>query len=110
MYLYACKSDEKEREREREKKSVEGNLCQEECCYLSPRSNNIISCKQILTFSVDKLCPLYIGKQNVTTKDDNNFLMFWACFFENWIFFTYLATILKTIKIFYRKKLMLFVF
>ena len=36
-----------------------------------------------MTFSADKLCPLNIGKQNITTEDDNNFLIFWACFFEN---------------------------
>ena len=64
------------REREREISPWRAICCQEECCCLSPRSNNIISCKQILTFSVDKLCPLYTGKQNVTTEDDNNFLMF----------------------------------
>ena len=51
MYLYACKSDESERE-------VLGGRqfdCLEEGCYLSPRSNNFMSYKQILTFSVVKL-------------------------------------------------------
>ena len=53
MYLYACKSDEREREGI---SPWRVNCCQEEeCCYLSPRSNSIISYKQILTFSVDKL-------------------------------------------------------
>ena len=57
-----------------------------------------------------RFCPLNIGKPNVTTKDDNNVLMCWACFFENWIFYTYLATILKTIEICYKKKFKFFVF
>ena len=52
MYLYACKSDKRERERE-----VPGGQlsCLRECCYFFPRFIIIISCKQILTFSVVKL-------------------------------------------------------
>ena len=108
IYMFAIR-----RERERGRYVPGGQFnCLEEYCYLSPRSNNIISCKQILTFSADKLCPLNIGKQNITTEDDNNFLIFWACFLKIWIFYTLLAAILKTIKIFYRKEIefMLFVF
>ena len=75
MYLYACKSDEREREIISGGQFINLINCLEECCYLSPRSNKNISCKQVVTFSVDKLCPLNIGKQNVITED-NNFLMF----------------------------------
>ena len=74
IYVFISLQVRREREREGDK-SLEGN-CLEKCCYLSPQSNKIISCKQILTFSVDKLCPLYIGNQNATTEDDNNFSIF----------------------------------
>ena len=69
MYLYACKFDERERKR----KVLGGQFdCLEEGCYLSPISNNFLSYRQILSFSVVKLmlCPLNIGKQNVTTGFD----------------------------------------
>ena len=60
-YMHANLTRENERDRERErKKNVVGQIkCLEECCYFSPRSNNFISRKQILIFSVVKLmfCP-----------------------------------------------------
>ena len=73
MYLYTCKSDKRERERERE---VPGRQfsCLGECCYFFPWLIIIISCKT--DFDLQRFCPLNIGKQNVTTRNDYNFLMF----------------------------------
>ena len=96
MYLYACKSDKREKERTPWRRTNE--LLRRMLLFVStiqqyyilqtdfdlPRSQN------------SRFCPSNIGKQNVTTEDDKNFLMFWAWSFENcWIFYTYLATILK---------------
>ena len=56
MYLYACRSDKREREREREREVPGGQFsCLRKSCYFFPRFIIIISCKQILTFSVVKL-------------------------------------------------------
>ena len=43
-------------------------------------------------------CPLNIGKQNVTTRDNNGFFDVQSMFFENRFSETYPATISKTIK------------
>ena len=48
-------------------------------------------------------CSLNIGKQNVTTGDDNHFCQ--SMLLVNKISYTYAATILKHFKIIYRKKL-----
>ena len=57
IYMFAIRW---EREIERGGRLVpeEQFNCLQECCYLSPRSNNIISSTRILTFSVAKLCPI----------------------------------------------------
>ena len=50
---------ERGRERERERKFLGGQFIGlEECCYLSPLSNNVISYKRVLTFGVIKLMVL----------------------------------------------------
>ena len=98
MYLYVCKPDEREREGDN---SLDGN-------WIASKNANTCLHDPIILYLANRFWPSAlinsdIGKQNVTNENDNSFLMFWACFFENWIFYNYIATILKYIKIFYRK-------
>ena len=60
VFMYLCifknASLTREREREREREVPGGQFsCLRECCYFFPQFIIIISCKQIVTFSVVKL-------------------------------------------------------
>ena len=65
IYVFICM--QVWRERERERKVLGGQFdCLEEGCYLSPRPNNFMSYKQILTFSVVKL--MFLSFKNCQAK------------------------------------------
>ena len=96
FYVFICMQVWRERERESGRYVPGGQF---NCCYSSPRSSNV-SYKQNLTLPVVKHWQAKCHNQR-----RQRFVDVLRVLFENWFFYTYLATILKTIKIFYRKKL-----
>ena len=75
--------------------------------FLHLSSYHIKTIKIFYEKKIHALCLLILGKKMIkfcNTEDKNNFLMFWACFVENWNFFSYLATIIKKLLRFFLKK------
>ena len=61
--------------------------------------------KTVLTFSVVKVCPLNIDKQNVATGEENDFFDVLNMLSDNRTFYVYPAAIINLIKIKYRNKI-----
>ena len=76
MYLYACKSDKREKERIPWRRAIE--LLRRMLSFVSTIQQyyNLQTDFDLPRSQKSRFCPSNIGKQIVTTEDDNNFLMF----------------------------------
>ena len=99
-YMHASLTKESERE-------VLGGQynCSEERCYLSARSNNFISYKEILTFSVVKLMisSFKCWQDKRHNRRRQRFIEVLSMFSENRFLYNFLASRWRMSKVIYRK-------